>query len=104
MNSKGKNMSDTGKICFGPSKKLQVSTKWILKAKRKIPTSFRDSRKNPSFKLTIPVSIADIYNGAVIKAKYFKSSACPVCQGTGADSPKSLKSCDSCGGKGYSVG
>jgi DnaJ-class molecular chaperone len=63
-----------------------------------------DTRKSPSFKLTIPVSISDIYNGTIIKAKYPKKSACPFCQGTGAKSPKDLKPCGSCGAKGFTLG
>ena len=43
--------------------------------------------------MTIPVSIVDIYNGTTIKAKFPKKTACPVCQGTGAKSPKDLKPC-----------
>lgn len=38
-----------------------------------------------------------------MKAKFPKKIACPVCQGTGAKSPKDLKPCQSCGGKGFSL-
>jgi DnaJ-class molecular chaperone len=49
------------------------------------------------------VSIGDIYNGTVIKAKFPKSSACPICQGTGAKSPKDLKPCSHCSAKGFAL-
>ena len=29
--------------------------------------------------------------------------ACPICQGTGAKSPKDLKPCSQCGAKGFSL-
>jgi DnaJ-class molecular chaperone len=67
------------------------------------PENPRDERKAPSFKLTIPVSIADIYNGTVVKGKFPKQTACPVCQGTGAKSPKDLKPCNHCSGKGFAL-
>jgi DnaJ-class molecular chaperone len=67
------------------------------------PENPRDERKAPSFKLTIPVSIGDIYNGTVIKAKYPKQQACPHCQGTGGKSPKELKPCSQCAGKGFTL-
>lgn len=34
------------------------------------PESPKDERKSPTFKLTIPLSIEDIYNGTIIKAQY----------------------------------
>ena len=52
--------------------------------------------------MSIPVSIGDIFNGTTIKARYPKKTACPVCMGTGAKSPKDLKPCSACGGKGFS--
>ena len=67
------------------------------------PENPKDERKAPSFKLTIPVSIGDIFNGTVVKAKYPKQQACPVCQGTGAKSPKELRPCSQCGGKGFTL-
>ncbi len=67
------------------------------------PDNPRDERKSPSFKLTVPVSIEDIYHGSVIKAKFPKQTACPVCQGTGAKTPKDLKPCSACAGKGFSL-
>lgn len=67
------------------------------------PESPKDERKSPSFKLTLPLSIADILNGATIKAKYPKLQACPLCQGTGAKSPKELKPCSQCGAKGFTL-
>ena len=38
-----------------------------------------------------------------MKAKFPKQSACPICQGTGAKSPKDLKPCSTCSGKGFSL-
>lgn len=49
------------------------------------------------------MSIGDIYNGTVVKAKFPRQSACPVCQGTGAKSPKDLKPCSACAGKGFTL-
>ena len=62
-----------------------------------------DQRKSLSFKITIPVSIGDIYNGTVVKAKFPRQSACPLCQGTGAKSPKDLKPCSSCSNNGFTL-
>lgn len=67
------------------------------------PDNPKDDRKASSFKLKVPVSIVDIYNGAIVRAKYPKMTACPVCQGTGAKSPKDLKTCSVCSGKGFSL-
>lgn len=53
--------------------------------------------------MTLPVSIGEIYNGTVIRAKFPKMAACPVCQGTGAKSPKDLKPCTACGAKGFAL-
>ena len=67
------------------------------------PEQPKDERKSTSFKINIPVSIADIYNGTVVKAVYPKQTACNACQGTGAKSPKDLKPCSACAGKGFSL-
>ena len=67
------------------------------------PEQPKDERKSTSFKLNIPVSIADIYNGTVVKASYPKKVACSACQGTGAKSPKDLRTCSSCDGKGFTL-
>lgn len=67
------------------------------------PEQPKDQRKSPSFKLTIPVSIADIYRGTTVKGKFPKQTACPKCHGTGAKSPKDIKPCSTCGGKGFSL-
>lgn len=67
------------------------------------PEQPKDERKSPSFKLTIPVSIVDIYRGTTVKGKFPKQTACPKCQGTGAKSPKDIKPCGTCGGKGFSL-
>lgn len=64
---------------------------------------FRDSRKGKLFKLTLPVSVEDVYQGKTIKANFIKNVACDQCRGTAADNAKSLKSCPKCGGNGFSV-
>ena len=62
-----------------------------------------DSRKGPTMHLHVPVSVEELYNGTVVKAMFETKQACSKCQGTGADSLKSLRECPSCKGKGFSM-
>ena len=64
---------------------------------------YSDSRKGPTMHLHVPVSVEELYNGTVVKAMFETKQACSKCQGTGADSLKSLRECPSCKGKGFSM-
>ena len=54
-------------------------------------------------KITLPVSVEDVYLGRTVEAQYLKKTACTHCKGTGADTPKSLKTCSKCGGDAFSI-
>jgi DnaJ-class molecular chaperone len=53
--------------------------------------------------MSLPVSTEDVYAGKVVEASFNKLTACKKCQGTGAESPKSLYVCSKCGGNGFSI-
>ena len=53
--------------------------------------------------MTLPVSVEDVYNGKTIETNYLKDVACDHCRGTGAESPKFLKTCSKCAGSGFSI-
>lgn len=56
-----------------------------------ISNIYSDSRKGPTMHLHVPISIEELYNGTVVKAIFETKQACTKCQGTGADSLKSLR-------------
>jgi DnaJ-class molecular chaperone len=65
-----------------------------------------DSRRNaksPDKKITINISLTDVYKGKVIPIDFNKLICCDKCDGCGAISKDSIKSCNVCNGKGKIV-
>jgi len=59
--------------------------------------------KSPDKKITINVSLSDVYKGKVIPLDFNKLICCDSCQGCGANSKDSIKNCPLCNGKGKIV-
>jgi len=63
----------------------------------------RRNAKSPDKKITINVSLIDVYKGKVIPIDFNKLICCDNCNGCGANSQDSIKSCPLCNGKGKIV-
>jgi DnaJ family protein A protein 2 len=59
--------------------------------------------KSPDKKITINISLTDVYKGKVIPLDFSKLICCDSCQGCGANSKDSIKNCLLCNGKGKIV-
>ena len=56
--------------------------------------------KSPDKKITINISLVDVYKGKVMNIEFNKVICCDKCAGCGAKSKDSITSCGPCGGKG----
>ena len=61
------------------------------------------SAKSPDKKLTINLSLSDVYKGKSVPIDFAKVICCDKCDGCGAVSKDSIKSCKSCNGQGRIV-
>ena len=67
------------------------------------PTQARRNAKSPDKKLTINLSLKDLYNGRMIPIDFQRIVKCDKCDGLGAANKEHIKSCGVCGGKGRIV-
>ena len=58
------------------------------------------SVKSPDKKVTINLSLADVYKGKSVSIDFTKTLCCDKCYGCGALSKENIKSCKSCNGQG----
>lgn len=65
--------------------------------------NMRRNAKSPDKKITINVSLIDVYKGKVIPIDFIKLICCDNCQGCGANSKDSIINCPLCNGKGKIV-
>jgi DnaJ homolog subfamily A member 2 len=56
--------------------------------------------KSPDKKITINVSLADVYNGRQVPINFTKLICCDECQGRGTKSADNIKNCTTCNGNG----
>jgi DnaJ family protein A protein 2 len=63
----------------------------------------RRNTKGPEKKITINISLTDVYVGKVVPVDFVKVICCDKCEGNGANSKDSIKSCNACNGKGKIV-
>ena len=63
----------------------------------------RRNIKSPDKKITINISLTDVYVGKVIPIDFIKVICCDKCEGNGANSKDSIKTCNNCNGKGKIV-
>jgi DnaJ family protein A protein 2 len=59
--------------------------------------------KSPDKKLTVNLSLADVYLGKQVPLDFIKMICCDTCQGRGAKSAESIITCSSCNGQGRIV-
>jgi DnaJ family protein A protein 2 len=60
----------------------------------------RRNAKSPDKKITINLSLADVYNGKLVPLDFIRIICCAQCSGLGAKTPESIISCNICNGKG----
>lgn len=65
--------------------------------------NMHNNAKSPDKKITICVSLTDVYKGKVIPLDFNKLICCDNCQGCGANSKDNIKNCKLCNGKGKIV-
>ena len=63
----------------------------------------RRNAKSPDKKLTINISLTDVYIGKVIPIDFTKNICCDKCEGNGANSKDNVKKCSTCNGQGKVV-
>jgi DnaJ-class molecular chaperone len=63
----------------------------------------RRNTKSPEKKITINISLTDVYIGKVVPIDFTKIICCDKCEGCGANSKDNIKSCNACNGKGKIV-
>jgi DnaJ-class molecular chaperone len=63
----------------------------------------RRNAKSPDKKVTINISLTDVYMGKVIPIDFTKNICCDKCEGNGANSKDSIKTCNVCNGQGKVV-
>lgn len=61
------------------------------------------SRKSPDKKLTINLSLAEVYLGKQVPIDFVKMICCDTCQGRGAKNAESVITCNCCNGQGRIV-
>lgn len=60
----------------------------------------KQKQKGPDKKITINLSLTDVYNGKNIGIDLEKNICCDKCQGIGASSKEYVQTCKTCGGQG----
>lgn len=73
-----------------------------------IPNFFSSNRndtlkKSPDKKLTINLTLAEVYLGKQVPLDFVKMICCDTCQGRGSKNPESIIICNICNGKGHIV-
>jgi DnaJ-class molecular chaperone len=63
----------------------------------------RRNTKSPDKKITINISLKDVYIGNTVQIDFNKIICCNECEGCGAKSKDNIKPCNSCNGKGKIV-
>ena len=56
--------------------------------------------KSPDKKITINLTLADVYNGKSVPIDFTKNAKCDGCDGTGSNRPDGIKICSNCNGQG----
>ncbi|PWN50379.1 DnaJ-domain-containing protein [Violaceomyces palustris] len=60
-------------------------------------------RKGPSKAFNVELQLSDFYNGKTFELEYERNVLCPRCDGSGAESPSHIHTCDTCGGRGIRI-
>lgn len=60
----------------------------------------RRNMKSPDKKITINITLTDVYVGKVVPVNFVKVLCCDLCNGSGANSKENIKACNVCNGKG----
>lgn len=56
--------------------------------------------KSPDKKITINITLADVYNGKSVPIDFTKNAKCDGCDGKGSNRPDGIKICGNCNGQG----
>ena len=56
--------------------------------------------KSPDKKITVNISLVDVYNGKSIPLDFTRLICCDTCNGVGTNKPDGMKNCNVCNGKG----
>lgn len=59
--------------------------------------------KSPDKKITINITLTDVYLGKSIPLDFTKIICCDLCHGSGSNKPDGIKTCNTCNGKGRIV-
>ena len=60
-------------------------------------------RKGPSKAFNVDVDIEDFYKGKTFTLEYQRNVVCPHCDGSGAESPGDIHTCETCDGRGVRI-
>ncbi|PWY99121.1 hypothetical protein BCV70DRAFT_232624 [Testicularia cyperi] len=60
-------------------------------------------RKGPSKAFNMETDLEDFYNGRTFKVDYQRNVLCPHCDGSGAESPADIHTCETCDGRGIRI-
>lgn len=63
----------------------------------------QQQKKGPTVRIRLPVTLKDLYVGTSVEFELSKQVVCDRCRGSGAKSPKHVKKCSDCGGKGVKL-
>jgi len=61
----------------------------------------QQEQTGPAMTMKVRISLEDAYNGKDMEIKYTRSTICPHCRGSGADSPDDVADCPHCNGQGH---
>lgn len=60
-------------------------------------------RRGPNKAFNVDVDIEDFYKGKTFVLEYQRNVVCPHCDGSGAESPADIHTCDACDGRGVRI-
>lgn len=60
-------------------------------------------RKGPNKAFNVETGIEDFFNGRTFTIEYQRNILCPHCDGSGAESPSDINTCDVCSGRGVRI-
>lgn len=63
----------------------------------------QQEQTGPTMTIKLKISLEDVYSGRDMEIKYTRSTLCPHCRGSGADSPDDVKDCPKCNGQGHII-
>lgn len=60
-------------------------------------------RRGPNKAFNLEVGVEDFYNGKTFELEYQRNVLCSHCDGSGAESPAHIHTCETCGGRGVRI-